>query len=94
MASTTSADSGFNCNGCHVVDSAKGFFGTDGRASFEGITQIFKIPHLRNIYTKIGMFGFPDSRFFDVNESGNLGDQIRGFGSDERRRRRHGRSAS
>ena len=24
------------------------------------ITQIFKIPHLRNIYTKIGMFGFPD----------------------------------
>jgi YVTN family beta-propeller protein len=73
-------DTGFNCNGCHVVDSAQGFFGTDGRASFEGITQVFKIPHLRNIYTKIGMFGFPDSRFFDVNESGNLGDQIRGFG--------------
>jgi YVTN family beta-propeller protein len=77
---TTSAESGFNCNGCHVVNSAQGFFGTDGRASFEGITQIFKIPHLRNIYTKIGMFGFPDSRFFDLNESGNLGDQIRGFG--------------
>jgi YVTN family beta-propeller protein len=77
---TTSADSGFNCNGCHVVNSAQGFFGTDGRASFEGITQIFKIPHLRNIYTKIGMFGFPDSRFFDLNESGNLGDQVRGFG--------------
>lgn len=74
------ADTGFNCNGCHVVDAAKGFFGTDGRASFEGITQIFKIPHLRNIYTKIGMFGFPDSRFFDVSESGNLGDQVRGFG--------------
>ena len=73
-------DTGFNCNGCHVVDSAKGFFGTDGRASFEGITQIFKIPHLRNIYTKIGMFGFPDSRFFDLPESGNLGDQVRGFG--------------
>jgi YVTN family beta-propeller protein len=76
----TGADAGFNCNGCHVVNSAEGFFGTDGRASFEGITQIFKIPHLRNIYTKIGMFGFPDSRFFDVNESGNLGDQVRGFG--------------
>lgn len=74
------ADTGFNCDGCHVVNSAQGFFGTDGRASFEGITQIFKIPHLRNIYTKIGMFGFPDSRFFDVNESGNLGDQVRGFG--------------
>lgn len=73
-------DNGFNCNGCHVVDASKGFFGTDGRASFEGITQIFKIPHLRNIYTKIGMFGFPDSRFFDLPESGNLGDQVRGFG--------------
>lgn len=77
---TTSADSGFNCNGCHVVNSAEGFFGTDGRASFEGITQIFKIPHLRNIYTKIGMFGFPDARFFDLPESGNMGDQVRGFG--------------
>jgi len=73
-------DTGFTCNGCHVVDASKGFFGTDGRASFEGITQIFKIPHLRNIYTKIGMFGFPDSRFFDLPESGNLGDQVRGFG--------------
>jgi DNA-binding beta-propeller fold protein YncE len=73
-------DTGFTCNGCHVVDAAKGFFGTDGHASFEGITQIFKIPHLRNIYTKIGMFGFPDSRFFDLPESGNLGDQVRGFG--------------
>lgn len=77
---TTSADSGFNCNGCHVVNAAGGFFGTDGRASFEGITQIVKIPHLRNIYTKIGMFGFPDSRFFDLPESGNTGDQVRGFG--------------
>ena len=77
---TTSATSGFNCNGCHVVSAAGGFFGTDGQASFEGITQIFKIPHLRNIYTKIGMFGFPDSRFFDKPESGNLGDQVRGFG--------------
>ncbi len=73
-------DTGFTCNGCHVVDGAKGFFGTDGRASFEGITQIFKIPHLRNVYTKIGMFGFPDGRFFDLPESGNLGDQVRGFG--------------
>jgi hypothetical protein len=26
------------------------------------------------------MFGFPDTRFFDDPESGNLGDQVRGFG--------------
>src|SRR6185503_4333037 len=37
----------FNCNGCHMVDGAQGFFGTGRRASFEGITQIVKIPHLR-----------------------------------------------
>jgi YVTN family beta-propeller protein len=78
--SATGTDTGFNCNGCHIVNSAEGFFGTDGRASFEGITQIMKIPHLRNIYTKIGMFGFPDARFFDLPESGNMGDQVRGFG--------------
>src|SRR5262249_2895416 len=74
----------FNCNGCHMVDPAQGFFGTGGRSSFEGITQIIKIPHLRNIYTKVGMFGFPKVAFFQTNESNAKttfqGDQIRGFG--------------
>ncbi|MBZ4421745.1 YncE family protein [Myxococcus sp. RHSTA-1-4] len=73
-------DNGFNCNGCHTIDGAQGFFGTDGKGSFEGITQIIKIPHVRNMYTKVGMFGFPDSRFFKDPESGPMGDQIRGFG--------------
>ena len=73
-------ESGFNCNGCHTIDAAQGFFGTDGRSSFEGIPQIMKIPHVRNMYTKVGMFGFPDSSFFQHPESGQLGDQIRGFG--------------
>ncbi|QSQ25255.1 hypothetical protein JY651_10125 [Pyxidicoccus parkwayensis] len=74
------SDNGFNCNGCHTVDAAQGHFGTDGRSSFEGITQIVKIPHTRNMYTKVGMFGFPDNSFFTHPESGQMGDQIRGFG--------------
>ncbi|WP_223645340.1 YncE family protein [Corallococcus sp. EGB] len=74
------SNTGFNCNGCHVIDAAKGFFGTDGQASFEGISQIMKIPHVRNVYTKVGMFGFPDSSFFQHSESGPMGDQVRGFG--------------
>lgn len=74
------ADNGFNCNGCHTIDGEKGFFGTDGLASFEGIPQIVKIPHVRNMYTKVGMFGFPDSSFFTHPETGPMGDQIRGFG--------------
>jgi DNA-binding beta-propeller fold protein YncE len=73
--------SNFNCNGCHVVDPANGFFGTGGRSSFEGITQIVKIPHLRNLYTKVGMFGVPKVDFFQTNDKTTFqGDQIRGFG--------------
>ncbi|MBN8226837.1 hypothetical protein JYK02_04860 [Corallococcus macrosporus] len=73
-------NTGFNCNGCHVIDASKGFFGTDGQSSFEGISQIMKIPHVRNMYTKVGMFGFPDSSFFQHSETGPTGDQVRGFG--------------
>ncbi|NOK36439.1 hypothetical protein HMI49_24840 [Corallococcus exercitus] len=73
-------NTGFNCNGCHAIDASQGFFGTDGRSSFEGISQIMKIPHVRNMYTKVGMFGFPDSSFFQHSETGPTGDQVRGFG--------------
>ena len=73
--------SNFNCNGCHMVDPANGFFGTGGRSSFEGITQIVKILHLRNLYTKVGMFGVPKTNFFQTNDkTTHQGDQIRGFG--------------
>ena len=70
----------FNCNGCHALDPAKGQFGTSTNASFEGIDQIFKIPHLRNMYTKVGMFGMPAVYFFNRRDTGNLGPQVRGFG--------------
>ena len=72
---------GFNCNGCHEVDPAEGEFGTSKRASFAGITgQILKIPQLRNMYTKVGMFGAPKVDMFDAPDTGQTGDQIRGFG--------------
>jgi len=61
------SDTFFNCNGCHVLDRRgnsefhevkhPGFFGTDGQFSFEGESQFFKVPHLRNLYQKVGMFG-------------------------------------
>jgi len=72
--------SSFSCNECHVLDPSKGFFGTGGNQSFENLTQIVKIPHLRNQYAKIGMFGSPVVSFFDAPDSGPMGDQIRGFG--------------
>ncbi len=70
----------FSCNGCHVLDPSQGFFGTGGNQSFEALPQIVKIPHFRNQYAKIGMFGSPGIGFFDEPDSGPTGDQVRGFG--------------
>ena len=68
------------CNTCHVVDPAQGFFGTNGQMSFENGTQEFKIPHLRNMYQKVGMFGIPKMDGIFIGDSIHRGDQIRGFG--------------
>jgi DNA-binding beta-propeller fold protein YncE len=80
LLNTLVGQSSFSCNGCHVLNPANGSFGTGGNQSFEGLPQIVKIPHLRNAYAKIGMFGSPSLAFFDAPDSGNVGDQIRGFG--------------
>jgi hypothetical protein len=69
-----------NCDGCHVLNPAAGFFGTDGESSIEGEPQEFKIPHLRNLYQKVGMFGMPAVPFFRTGDNGHKGDQVRGFG--------------
>lgn len=88
------SDGLFNCNGCHVLDrnanaafgvAKPGFFGTDGRFSFDLVPQMFKIPHLRNLYQKVGMFGSPENPLVvpgtGTGESNaHMGDQIRGFG--------------
>jgi hypothetical protein len=87
-----------NCNGCHVLDpqgnaelgvARPGFFGSDGRYTFDGLPQFFKVPHLRNMYQKVGMFGLADA--FDpitgggplpepYNDTSFQNDQVRGFG--------------
>jgi YVTN family beta-propeller protein len=62
-----------NCNGCHTLNPALGFFGSGGKQSFEGETQQMKVPHLRNLYQKVGMFGTSTNTTV-------TGPQIRGFG--------------
>jgi DNA-binding beta-propeller fold protein YncE len=60
-----------DCDGCHTLNPGLGLFGASGFESFEGEPQHAKVPHYRNLYTKVGMFsvGIP------------LGsDQVRGFG--------------
>lgn len=79
-------DSLTTCNGCHTLDPRgnqeydvyrPGFFGTNGQYSFENESQTFKVPHLRNVYTKAGMFGITPS--FIVVSSSVLGDRRGGF---------------
>ncbi len=71
---------GFTCEGCHRLSASQGFFGTDGEASFENESQIMKIPHLRNLYQKVGMFGMADEPFNNPLNMPFQNDQIRGFG--------------
>ncbi len=71
---------GFTCVGCHTLNPARGFFGTDGTSSFESLSQIIKIPQLRNMYEKVGMFGHPDVFVILPGNNGHQGPQVRGFG--------------
>jgi len=90
------ADPFASCNGCHITDRSgnaeygvkrPGFFGADGRGTFELEPQVFKIPHLRNMYQKVGMFGMGKTNGFILPESDDpavdnafMGDQVNGFG--------------
>jgi hypothetical protein len=76
-----------SCASCHTTDTEanasegffQGFFGTDGRSAVAPETQVFKVPHLRNMYEKVGMFGTIQT-FVSSPSDPFLGDQIRGFG--------------
>jgi DNA-binding beta-propeller fold protein YncE len=75
------------CTGCHTINptgnpgtAAPGFFGTSGFSTFDFQTQLFKVPHLRNVYQKVGMFGNPFNAGFPGVDNDFKGDQVRGFG--------------
>jgi len=69
-----------NCNGCHALDRSQGFFGTSGASTFENEAMEFKVPHLRNAYQKVGMFGERPTNFFPDADGSFMGDQVRGTG--------------
>ena len=77
---------GSPCSSCHALPR-----GTEGRASFEGLAQDVKVAHLRNLYQKVGMFGFalPNTArtipslplpILEETPTPFLEDQVRGFG--------------
>jgi hypothetical protein len=63
---------GFTCEGCHTLDPAQGLFGTSTNGGATAASQIIKIPHIRNVYQKIGRFGNVGTPY--------QGDQVRGYG--------------
>jgi len=75
------------CTSCHQIDpnanpgtAAPGLFGSNGRSSFDFNPQLFKVPHLRNLYQKVGKFGSPENPGFLGGDNGFKGDQVRGYG--------------
>ena len=77
---TTGGNRGqLRCTQCHELDETNNRFGTNGLMSVEGdqVAEDFKIPHLRNMYTKVGRFGSTDNA---AEQDVHMGDQIRGFG--------------
>jgi len=78
---------GLTCINCHVLDptanpgtAAPGFFGSSGLNGFDFEAQLFKAPHLRNVYQKLGMFGSPVGPGNTSTDDTFKGDQVRGFG--------------
>jgi len=68
------------CNDCHRLDPENGIFGTTSEISNAGQTQQFKIPHFRNMYTRVGMFGRAITNHIIPGDGIFMGDQIRGYG--------------
>ena len=88
---TRKIDAGlFTCTQCHTLDpqgnaqygvDAPGFFGTSGLSVVDPEPlHLFKVPHLRNMYQKVGMFGMTENSFFPFDSFAFTGDQVRGFG--------------
>ena len=68
------------CKECHPIAPSLGLFGTNAFSIDENVQQDFKIPHLRNLYQKVGRFGFPDVPQVFAGDNAHKGAQIRGFG--------------
>ena len=66
------------CVQCHELDPASDKYGTGGTMAGVKKSQDFKVPHLRNLYQKVGMFGVDSV----LNGLPLYLPQIRGFGFD------------
>jgi hypothetical protein len=65
-------DNLLTCHGCHRLDPDEnaeygidkpGVFGSNAQYSSDGVGHIMKVPHFRNMYQKVGMFGTTQTPF-------------------------------
>jgi DNA-binding beta-propeller fold protein YncE len=83
MNDDTAFAGGFACNECHELPVTTS--GLVASAGFE-LTRLFKVPHLRNLYQKVGKFGVPTGMAISTTSLITLatpdyvGNQVRGFG--------------
>ncbi len=79
LTSAPRANSGaeptLTCNSCHVLDPNRGKFGSGGVQAFDALNQMFKVPHLRELYQKVGMSGQQT-----LEPAGDTGPAVRGYG--------------
>jgi hypothetical protein len=78
------------CGDCHALDplanagftTKPGFFGSNTLSAEVAGAFNTKTPHLRNLYQKVGKFGFPQSPIWLPSPGQGVfrGEQIRGFG--------------
>jgi DNA-binding beta-propeller fold protein YncE len=78
------------CGGCHALQpdanagltTKPGFFGSNTLSAEVGGLANTKNPHLRNLYQKVGKFGFPVTPVWLPSPGAGLfrGEQVRGFG--------------
>ena len=78
------------CDDCHALDpdnnagvtTKPGLFGSNTLSAELGAPQNTKTPHLRNLYQKVGKFGFPQSPLWLSSPLAgvHLGEQVRGWG--------------
>jgi sugar lactone lactonase YvrE len=78
-----------SCEGCHTLSPSAnpgsdfpGYFGTRGESTHDNEAMVFKIPHFRNMYQKVGMFGMAPIVIAPPIFVDNVfqGDQVRGVG--------------
>jgi len=70
---------GATCSTCHLLNPRRGWYGTRGDITHIIGGRLTKIPHHRNTYERVGMFGRAPSATL-TRDGEHMGPQIRGYG--------------